>query len=108
MIKKTVVICALSHCPVGIDIESIIEYDDSLANYTMNAQELQLINAAENPNVAFTCLWTMKEAVLKWKGCGINDNIKDVLKGVTGIETVVNENKGYVYSLYMGKTSEGV
>jgi hypothetical protein len=31
-----------------------------------------------------------------------------VLKGVTGIETVVNENKGYVYSLYMGKTSEGV
>lgn len=71
MIKKTVVICALSHCPVGIDIESIIEYDDSLANYTMNAQELQLINAAEHPNVAFTCLWTMKEAVLKWKGCGI-------------------------------------
>jgi 4'-phosphopantetheinyl transferase len=85
---------------VGIDIESVREYNDSLARYTMNEQELQLINASEHPDLAFTRLWTMKEAVLKWDGSGITNNIKDALEGVTGIETKVNEKKGYVYSVY--------
>ena len=44
----------------------------------------------------------MKEAVLKWDGSGITNNIKDALEGVTGIETKVNEKKGYVYSVYPG------
>jgi hypothetical protein len=38
--------------------------------------------------------------VLKWDGSGITNNIKDALEGVTGIETTVNEKKGYVYSVY--------
>lgn len=96
------VICALSNRPVGIDIESVREYNDSLARYTMNEQELQLINASEHPDLTFIRLWTMKEAVLKWNGSGITNNIKDALEGVTGIETTVNEKKGYVYSVYPG------
>ncbi len=96
------VICVLSHCPVGIDIESVREYNDSLVRYTMNEREQQLISASEQPAVAFTRLWTMKEAVLKCKGTGITDNIKCALDGVTGIETSVNDKKGYVYSVYPG------
>lgn len=93
------VVCALSDTPIGVDIESIREYNDSLARYTMNEQELQTINAAERPEVAFTRLWTMKEAVVKWRGSGIVNNLKDVLNGVTGILTTVNERRGYVISV---------
>ena len=94
------VICVLSDRPVGVDIESIREYRDSLTRYTMNEQEQQQIATAERPDVAFTCLWTMKEAVLKWKGCGITNDLRHVLEGVTGIMTTVNEERGYVFSVY--------
>lgn len=94
------VICALSDRPVGVDIESIRRYDDSLARYTMNESELQLLSASDHPGLDFTRLWTMKEAVLKCGGSGINDHLKQALEGVTGIETTVNEEKGYVYSVY--------
>ena len=93
------VVCALSDAPIGVDIESIREYNDSLARYTMNEEELQTINAAERPEVAFTRFWTMKEAVMKCKGSGIVNNLKDVLTGVTGILTTVNERRGYVFSV---------
>ena len=85
--------------PVGIDIESIREYKDSLARYTMNDEELQRIASAERPDVEFTRLWTMKEAVLKCSGEGINNDIKNVLTGWENMETTVNLERGYVYSV---------
>lgn len=92
-------ICILAQQPVGIDIESIRKYDDSLARYTMNDKELQRIASAERPDVEFIRLWTMKEAVLKCSGVGINDDIKNVLTGQENIETIVNLERGYIYSV---------
>ena len=92
-------ICVLDQQPVGIDIESIREYKDSLARYTMNDEELQRIAAAERPDVEFTRLWTLKEAVLKCRGTGINNDIKNVLTGHENTETTVNLERGYVYSV---------
>ena len=96
------VVCALGDRPVGIDIESVREYHDSLARYTMNEQELQQISTAERPDEAFIRLWTMKEAVLKWKGSGITGDIKEALEGVTGVRTTVEAEKRYVVSVYWG------
>lgn len=92
-------ICVLAQQPVGIDIESIREYKDTLAHYTMNDEELQRIVSAERPDVEFTRLWTMKEAVLKCIGTGINNDIKNVLTGREITETTVNLERGYVYSV---------
>ena len=89
----------LDQQPVGIDIESIREYKDSLARYTMNDEELQRIASAERPDVEFTRLWTLKEAVLKCRGTGINNDIKNVLTGHENTETTVNLERGYVYSV---------
>lgn len=96
---REAVLCAVDSQPVGVDIESIREYRPALVSYTMNDREQRMIAEAERPDVAFTCLWTRKEAVLKLRGCGINNQLKDVLQGGEHIETVVNRERGYVYSI---------
>ena len=58
---KEAAACVISDAPVGIDVESIRSYKDSLAQYTMNDEELQRIQKAANPAVAFIRLWTMKK-----------------------------------------------
>ena len=98
---KEAAVCVLSRKPVGIDVESIGRYRDSVARYAMNDEELLQIQQAERPEVAFTRLWTMKESLLKITGEGINDNMKDVLKN-TGLErftTIEEIDKNYIYTI---------
>jgi len=95
------VVCALSTQPVGVDIESIREFNESLVHYTMNEAEQALISQAPRPDVAFIRLWTMKEAVVKCTGHGISNDMKHVLDGISGIQTITNEERGYIYSVYM-------
>ncbi len=93
---REAVLCALSDRPIGVDVESIREYRESLARYTMNDDELKRIGTSP---VEFIRLWTMKEAVLKLSGDGIRNNMKDVLQGDEDITTHVNLEKGYIYSI---------
>ena len=95
------VICAMSEQPIGVDIESIREYKESLVRYTMNDQEVRQILQAERPEVEFIRLWTMKEAVLKLTGQGIVDNMKEVLTQAKTSEltTVVGPEARYVYTV---------
>ncbi|MBQ8656051.1 MAG: 4'-phosphopantetheinyl transferase superfamily protein [Prevotella sp.] len=92
-------VCMLADRPVGVDIETIRDYKESLVRYTMSDAELQQIQAADRPDVEFTRLWTQKEAVLKQAGTGIRTDMKTVLTGVEHVQTVVCEEKGYVYSV---------
>jgi 4'-phosphopantetheinyl transferase len=92
-------LCMLSDKPVGVDVETIRHYKEPLARYTMNDDELSLITASSAPDVEFVKLWTKKEAVLKLLGTGIRNNMKDVLVGQPPVTTVVNLQRGYVYSL---------
>ena len=92
-------ICVIADRPVGVDIESIREYKDTLAHYTMNDEELARITQSPDPAREFIRFWTMKEAVLKLSGEGIRNNMKTVLTGQEAFETVVNEHRGYIYSI---------
>ena len=98
---REAVVCAISDKPVGIDVESVGRYKESVARYTMNQQEMQQIQQAERPDVMFTRLWTMKEAVLKLSGEGLRDNLKDVLTDAAAlhISTVVSPDTRYIYSV---------
>ena len=95
-------LCVLSNRPVGVDIESVREFKDSLVRYTMNEQEVRKIEQAERPDVEFIRLWTMKEAVLKYSGWGIVDDLKHVLDEIDAsmLTTVVGPEARYVYSIY--------
>ena len=76
---REAVACVVSRRPVGIDVESVGRYKESVARYTMNDEELAMIESAERPEVAFIRLWTMKEARLKLTGEGITDDLKTAL-----------------------------
>ena len=96
-------LCVVSDRPVGVDVESIRSFKESLVSYTMSDAEIAHIHATERPEVEFIRLWTMKEAVLKLAGTGITNDLKTVLKGRQQIETTVNWEKNYVYSIVFGK-----
>lgn len=93
-------LCVISDRPVGVDVETVRQLKDSLAEYTMNDRELDEIRQAENPALQFTRLWTMKEALLKLTGEGINNHLKDVLDNsdVT-FNTIVAPDARYAYTV---------
>ena len=98
---KEAAVCVLSRHPIGIDVESLGRYSERVARYAMNDKELQQIHQADNPNLAFTRLWTMKESLLKLTGEGINDRMKETLENAKDewFTTIERLEKNYVYSV---------
>ena len=94
---KEAVVCAISNKPVGVDVESIREYKESLVRYTMNEDEILEIKSAKHPHITFIRLWTMKEATLKLLGTGISKDMKSVLDGTKKYTTV--ERQRYIYTV---------
>lgn len=105
---------SISHCkhgiavavgekPIGIDIEHIRTAKPELVARTMNEQEQNVICSAPSPDVAFTRLWTQKEAVLKMQGTGILsiDGMKNTLVAIehVDLQTKVHIEKQYAYTL---------
>lgn len=98
---KEAAVCVLSRQPIGIDVESIGRYRDSVASYAMNDAELQQIQQAPDPEVEFVRLWTMKESFLKLTGEGINDQMKQVLSAAAAYRFTTTEvlQKNYIYTV---------
>jgi len=98
---KDAVVCAVSNRPVGVDVESIGRYKESLVGYTMNDEECSRIMGSGHPEVEFIRLWTMKEALLKLTGEGISSDMKTALTdaGNYHFETVIEQEKRYVYTV---------
>ena len=69
----------------------------------MSPEEAESIFSNPFPDVAFTRIWTQKEAVLKLKGTGIVDDLHSVLnpdklQGIK-LQTIENPSMGYVYTI---------
>ena len=94
---------AIGENPIGIDIEHIRTAKPKLVARTMNEKEQAEIWAAASPDIAFTRLWTQKEAVLKLQGTGILsiDGIKNTLVAIehVDLQTKVNIDKQHAYTL---------
>lgn len=95
---KEAVACAISHHPIGVDVESIRELRDSLVNYTMNDEEIHEIESSANPASVFTRLWTMKEAASKLIGTGITHDLKCLIDTTKYKYTTVDRQR-YIYTV---------
>ncbi len=98
------VMCAVGDHPVGCDIEDIPpQLDLDLCRYCFSSQEVEGILTSENPTVAFTRLWTQKEALLKLTGEGLNDHLPTLLATDESrratFTTVENPARGFVYTV---------
>ncbi len=95
------VACAVSHHPIGIDVESVRSYHESVARYAMNEREMATLLAADRPDVAFIRLWTQQEALLKMTGTGIDDHLKSALDESDRyrLTTVERLDKNYIYTV---------
>ena len=88
--------CVIADHPVGVDVEDI-QYDEALARMVFNREELDLVFASSDREVEFTRLWTMKESLLKMRGDGLTDDMKDVLRNCsTSFDVEICRERGYV------------
>lgn len=93
--------CAVGDTPIGIDVESTErKISDALVRHTMSPQEQEEI--AGNP-IRFFRLWTQKEALVKLRGTGLQDNLHDLLlpqnTANIAFHTEEHADKGYVLSI---------
>ena len=103
---KNGIIVAVSDQPIGVDIESYRKVSDSLIRYTMNEEERRIIAESDDPVRTFTEYWTKKEAVFKLRGTGITHDLHDLLQGDEQVETFVNPEKQYAYSIAYAASEE--
>lgn len=95
---KDAVACVISDQPVGIDVESLREYKESLVRYTMNEEEIREIESSDDSARTFIRLWTMKEATIKLTGTGISDGMKSVID-TSKYQYSIVEKSHYTYTI---------
>ncbi|MBO5706842.1 MAG: 4'-phosphopantetheinyl transferase superfamily protein [Bacteroidaceae bacterium] len=93
--------CAVGDKPIGIDVESTErKISDALIRHTMSPQEQEKI--AGDP-IRFFRFWTQKEALVKLRGTGLQDNLHDLLLPQNTADIVFHTeehaDKGYVLSI---------
>ena len=72
--SDTLVACALSDTPVGVDVQHLVKLREGLVRYTMSDEEIAVFEALDNDDakqLLFTQLWTLKESYAKATGRGL-------------------------------------
>lgn len=98
---KQAIACVVSDHPVGVDVERIGRYSESLARHVLNDSEFALVSQSPDPQIAFTRFWTQKEAVVKLTGRGIDDDLPNLLSKYNNVSLHTEEflDKGYIFSI---------
>ena len=71
-------VCAVSDKPVGVDIETVRVFSESLVRHVFDSGERAF---AQGSDERFTQLWTIKESVMKFFGQGVGISPKKISIG---------------------------
>lgn len=98
---KTAIACAISDTPVGVDIERTGRFKESLARHVLNEAEYNDVVTSADPNLRFTEYWTMKEALVKLTGYGLQSDVRNILDDTNGIifDTHSDKKKGFAVTV---------
>ena len=98
---KKAVACVLSERPVGVDVETIGRYSESLARHVLSPDEFDLVSSSPTPQIPFIRLWTQKEAIVKLTGRGIDDDLPNLLFKYNNVVLHTEEHldKGYILTV---------
>ncbi len=77
--KEDIIALSTSESEVGVDIEKVQEVDQNLLNFVCSPAEVKMVKNAKDPALAFTTLYTKKEAALKKFGHPLSYPLKDIL-----------------------------
>lgn len=75
--SEEMVMCIVSDCEVGCDIEKIKESRTDVAERYFTAEENRAIKSAEDKKEMFFRIWTLKESYIKALGLGLSLSLKD-------------------------------
>ncbi len=75
---KGAIACAVGNGAVGIDVERIAACRDRVAQRICSAEEQRLLESAPDKALAFTTLWTQKEAIAKFCGRGLSMELSHI------------------------------
>ncbi|MCQ2071246.1 MAG: 4'-phosphopantetheinyl transferase superfamily protein [archaeon] len=64
------VVCAVSDRPVGVDVQTIEEFDDGLLAHILTPSEREIFDKNRS-NTLFTDIWASKESYVKAVGTGL-------------------------------------
>ena len=84
------ILCSVSDCEIGVDIEKIAEIKDSISGKIFTEHERSQINSPED----FYKLWTLKESFCKFCGKGLL-LLKDTEFTIKPEIKLVTPSKGY-------------
>lgn len=70
---KNAVACAVSDCPIGVDVQEKMKYSSRLADRICSEEEWAALEKAKDKALALTALWTKKEALAKCNGKGLGE-----------------------------------
>ncbi len=89
--------CAVSGNPVGLDIQSVREYNEKLGEKYFSPQERAFIVESVDVDHAFTQIWSMKESCVKLLGTGLKMPLASFSLDVNNGSTEINGRKLFLY-----------
>ena len=105
--------CVVSRGNVGCDIESANrKVSEAVMSRCFNRAEAEKVRSSSNPSLEFARIWTRKEAVGKFLGCGIDDAATGILEEAesAGLQIIsgMNAARNYVYSICVGNANYNI
>lgn len=89
-------VCVISDNEIGADIQETRIYSQRLAEKVCCANELSVLEGAQDKAAAFAKIWAMKESFVKMNGRGIGYSLKNADTTVLHFKEVIEKDGFYI------------